>query len=116
MPCNTAHHYTPAIRAAATVPFLDMVASSAAQAASRAGPGGRVGILASPAVRLTKLFDAALARYGAEAIYPGTVVQGDGSTLVFVIEQPGTGTWTLNYEDPTVTAEGFPAGSLTFTV
>src|SRR3954454_1661789 len=59
-----------AIRAAATIPFLDMVTLSAAQAASRAGPGGRVGILASPAVRLTKLFDAALARYGAEAIYP----------------------------------------------
>ena len=70
MPCNTAHHYAPAIRAAATIPFLDMVTLSAAQAASRAGPGGRVGILASPAVRLTKLFDAALARYGTEAIYP----------------------------------------------
>jgi aspartate racemase len=70
MPCNTAHHYAPAIRAAATIPFLDMVTLSAAQAASRAGPGGRVGILASPAVRLTKLFDAALARHGAEAIYP----------------------------------------------
>lgn len=70
MPCNTAHHYAPAIRAAATVPFLDMVALSAAQAASRAGPGGRVGILASPAVRLTKLFDTALARHGAVAIYP----------------------------------------------
>jgi len=60
--------------------------------------------------------DAMRSGYCCEAIYPGTVVQGDGSTLVFVIEQPGTGTWTLNYEDPTVTAEGFPAGSLTFTV
>jgi len=57
-----------AIRAAATVPFWDMVALSAAQAALQVGPGGRVGILASPAVRLTKLFDAALARYGSEAI------------------------------------------------
>jgi len=47
-----------------------MAALSAAQAASRVGPGGLVGILASPAVRLTKLFDAALARYGSEAIYP----------------------------------------------
>ena len=42
MPCNTAHHYAPAIRAAATVPFLDMVALSAAQAASR-GRTGRPG-------------------------------------------------------------------------
>ncbi len=70
MPCNTAHHYAPAIRAATTVPFLDMVALSCAQAASRTGPGGRVGILASPAIRLTKLFDTALAHHGAMAIYP----------------------------------------------
>ena len=70
MPCNTAHHYAPAIRAAVAVPFLDMVALSAAEAAARAGPGGRVGILASPAVRLTGLFETALAGHGATAIYP----------------------------------------------
>ena len=45
MPCNTAHHYAPAIRAAAGVPLIDMVALSAATAA-RAAQGGRVGILA----------------------------------------------------------------------
>jgi hypothetical protein len=54
--------------------------------------------------------------YCCEAIYPGTVVQGDRSNLVFVVDEPGTGTWTLKYEDPAVTAEGFPAGSLSFTV
>ena len=34
MPCNTAHHYAPVIRAAITVPFLDMVAASVAHAAT----------------------------------------------------------------------------------
>ncbi|MBD3766209.1 MAG: aspartate/glutamate racemase family protein, partial [Rhodobacterales bacterium] len=44
MPCNTAHHYAPAIRAAVDLPFLDMVALSADRAAALAGPGGAVGI------------------------------------------------------------------------
>ena len=70
MPCNTAHHYAPAIRAAVTIPLIDMVALAAAEAARRVGPGGRVGILASPAVRSTGLFDAALAAHGSLAVYP----------------------------------------------
>ncbi|MDE3080877.1 MAG: aspartate/glutamate racemase family protein [Paracoccaceae bacterium] len=70
MPCNTAHHYAPDIRAAVGVPFLDMVALSAAHAARIAKGARRVGILASPAVRKVKLFDAALAAQGLEAAYP----------------------------------------------
>lgn len=60
MPCNTAHHYAPAILAAVDVPFLDMVALAADRAAELAGSGGRVGILASPAVRKVALFDTPL--------------------------------------------------------
>jgi aspartate racemase len=69
MPCNTAHHYAPAIRAAVDVPFLDMVAASVAHAARLAGPGGQVGVLASPAVRKVGLFDTPLARLGLTAVY-----------------------------------------------
>jgi aspartate racemase len=70
MPCNTAHHYAPAIRAAVRVPFLDMVDLSVRRAAGLAGVDGRVGILASPAVRKIGLFDAPLARFGVQALYP----------------------------------------------
>lgn len=70
MPCNTAHHYAPAIRAAVTVPFLDMVSLSASRAADLSAPGGRIGILASPAVRNVGLFDAALTAVGRQACYP----------------------------------------------
>jgi aspartate racemase len=70
MPCNTAHHYAPAIRAAVSVPFLDMVDLSVSRAALLAGVGGQVGILASPAVRKIALFDAALAKVGVRALYP----------------------------------------------
>ncbi|MBC7140572.1 MAG: aspartate/glutamate racemase family protein [Rhodobacteraceae bacterium] len=70
MPCNTAHHFAPAIRAAAGVPFLDMVALAVARARAEAGAGGKVGILASPAVRKVGLFDARIAAAGLTAFYP----------------------------------------------
>jgi len=69
MPCNTAHHYAPAIRQAASIPLIDMVALSVARAAALAGKGGTVGILASPAVRRIGLFDRALADVGLVAAY-----------------------------------------------
>lgn len=70
MPCNTAHHYAPAIRAAVAVPLLDMVALSVAYGATLVGPGGQVGVLASPAVRKVGLFDVVLAKHGLTGLYP----------------------------------------------
>lgn len=69
MPCNTAHHYAGAIRAAVAVPLLDMIALSVAHAASLVPRGGVVGVLASPAVRKVGLFDAMLAERGLSALY-----------------------------------------------
>ena len=69
MPCNTAHHYAGAIRAAVAVPLLDMVALSVAHAADLVGQGGVIGILCSPAVRKVGLFDAPLAAVGVRALY-----------------------------------------------
>lgn len=80
MPCNTAHHYAGAIRAAVTVPFLDMIALSVAHAATLTAPGGTIGILASPAVRRVGLFDAALAGFGLTAIY----ATGEASMLTAI--------------------------------
>ena len=52
MPCNTAHHYAPAIRAAVNVPFLDMIALSVRHARALVPQGqSAIGILASPAVQ-----------------------------------------------------------------
>lgn len=53
MPCNTAHHYMPGLRAATPLPVLDMLAATAGALESK----GRIGILASPATRLTGIFD-----------------------------------------------------------
>lgn len=70
MPCNTAHHYAATITAAVNVPFLDMVELSVSHASGLAGARGKVGILASPAVRKIGLFDAPLARLGLQPVYP----------------------------------------------
>ena len=68
MPCNTAHNYAGVIRAAATVPFLDMVERTADRLA--ADGVGRVGLLASPAVRITGVFERALGPRGIATLYP----------------------------------------------
>ncbi|WP_244493696.1 aspartate/glutamate racemase family protein [Aureimonas sp. AU4] len=69
MPCNTAHHYAPAIQRAIGVPFIDMVAEATRVAREMAGAGGRIGLLASPAVRRTKLFEPAFAEAGLVPVY-----------------------------------------------
>jgi aspartate racemase len=70
MPCNTAHHHAPAIRAAVGIPLIDMPALSVAHALGLAGAGGTVGILASPAVRQIGLFDRVLEAANLNAVYP----------------------------------------------
>ena len=65
MPCNTAHAYAPQIMAATPLPFLDMRAATIA-----ALPKGRVAVLASPAVRLTRAFDADFADAGITPVWP----------------------------------------------
>ena len=69
MPCNTAHHYAPAITETVAVPFLNMVDLSVARAAETLAEG-RIGFLASPAVRLAGVFDPALDRANLTALWP----------------------------------------------
>lgn len=66
MPCNTAHHYRPRIAQAVSIPVLDMVALSVAALP----PGTRIGMLASPAVRLVGLYEERLRAAGREAVFP----------------------------------------------
>lgn len=65
MPCNTAHAYATEILAATALPFLDMRAATVS-----ALPKGRIGMLASPAVRITGTFDAAFESAGLVPVWP----------------------------------------------
>jgi len=68
MPCNTAHYYAGQVAAATHVPFLNMVALSCAEAAQTA-PGGKVGLLGSPALQQVGVFEDALAAEGLSPVY-----------------------------------------------
>lgn len=75
MPCNTAHHYADQIQSAVLIPLLNMIALSADTVAdairvSSSPDDARIGILASPAVQLTGLFEKACAERGLKACYP----------------------------------------------
>ena len=70
MPCNTAHHYAPAITKAVTIPLLNMVDLAVDHALATLGASGVVGMLASPAVQNTRLFEKALDARGLSAIWP----------------------------------------------
>lgn len=80
MPCNTAHNYADVIGNAVGIPFIDMLAETAATLSGMAGKPRLVGVLASPAVRLTGVLDRALAPRGLKAVYP----DDDAATLSII--------------------------------
>ena len=74
MPCNTAHHYAGAVSDLG-LPFLDMIEATSKRLS------GRVGMLASPAVRRVGVFDESFAAHGVEPVWAEedallTLIQG----------------------------------------
>lgn len=70
MPCNTAHHYLPAIAHAVSVPVLDMVQLSVAKLGTLSCCPKKVGMLASPAVRLVGLYERRFHAAGMHVAFP----------------------------------------------
>ena len=68
MPCNTAHYYADQVARATDAPFLNMV-QMAGDEAARIAPGGKVGLLGSPALQQVGVFEAALADAGLTPVY-----------------------------------------------
>lgn len=87
MPCNTAHAYAPAIRAAVTIPFLSMVDVTAKAIAARY-PGATVGMLASPAVKLTGVFELAFDAVDLTPLYAKD--QGELLQAIRCLKQDGS--------------------------
>jgi aspartate racemase len=74
MPCNTAHHYAPLLKRSLSLPFLDMIELTTDHLRGLPGAAGssdclRVGMLASPAVKITGLFDRAFAGHRLQPVY-----------------------------------------------
>ena len=68
--CNTAHNYYPDVQQAVSIPVLNMIELTAHHVVRENPQCLRVGILASPAVRLTKLYASVLEPLGRMAVYP----------------------------------------------
>ena len=81
MPCNTAHHYLPIIRDAVSVPVLDMIALTLDRLQAGGSAVRTIGLLASPAVRVTGLFEARCRAAGLGVIYP----EGDDDAAVLAV-------------------------------
>jgi aspartate racemase len=69
MPCNTAHAYAPQITAATPLPFLDMRTASLLHLRRTLPLGARIGLLASPAVRLIGVYDRPFADAGLVSVF-----------------------------------------------
>ena len=85
MPCNTAHAYAPAIRAATPLPFLDMIGATAAALSAKGVR--RVGMLASPATRLARVFDAPFATAGLVPVFPGRDAEAEVLALIRAVKR-----------------------------
>jgi aspartate racemase len=70
IPCNTVHHYLPAIQSAISIPALDMIELTAQETLAQFSGIQVVGILASPAVRLTGLYTRRFEQKGVRVIFP----------------------------------------------
>lgn len=71
MPCNTAHHFHPAVQAAVGVPVLNMIELAAGRIRQETPDVRKVGLLASTAVIRTDLYGKSLSRRGVEVVHPG---------------------------------------------
>ena len=70
MPCNTAHFYAPIIEQSVNIPLLNMVTLAASQLKALSPIVKRVGLLASPAVLETHVFDQIFESSNMDIIYP----------------------------------------------
>ena len=69
MPCNTAHCYARVIADSVPILFLDMVQLAARKALSLSVRGARIGVLGSPALKATGVFERPLADVGLSPVY-----------------------------------------------
>jgi len=83
MPCNTAHHYLETIARSVKIPLLDMVALSVEKLRTLAAKPQRIGMLASPAVRMVGLYRKRLEQAGLQALFAD---QQDEAALLEIIK------------------------------
>jgi aspartate racemase len=94
IPCNTAHYYLPAIARSVHIPVLDMIGLSVQKLAAADTKPRRVGLLASPAVRLVGLYQKRIEQMGLRAVFPSSDHE---SKLLDVIKAVKSGQFGSNH-------------------
>ncbi len=98
MPCNTAHHFLPALQAQTSVPFLSMLEATAAACAERY-PGKTAAVLATKGTLATGLYARALEKAGVSFLIPQDAEQDTLMHLIYDVVkaskpiEPETDTW-----------------------
>jgi aspartate racemase len=88
IPCNTAHYYYDAVQQAVNIPVVNMIDRVMEKVKTRFGKEKKIGMLASPAVAITRLYTRRFAALGMAEVWPDTEHQD----LVFrIIRQVKTG-------------------------
>jgi aspartate racemase len=71
MPCNTAHYWYDDLVRDCPVPFVSIVEASCDEARRAAGPGSRIGLIATRATLASGIFDRRLQAGGHPVVLPG---------------------------------------------
>ena len=75
IPCNTAHHYYQDVQSAVRVPVVHLIELTVRSIVAAVLGVRAVGLLASPAVRMTGLYEKLFKPEGIEVVYPGPLDQ-----------------------------------------
>jgi aspartate racemase len=88
IPCNTAHVYYDAVQQAVTIPVINMIDRVVEAVETRFGSEKKIGMLASPAVAITKLYTRRFKALGMAEAWPDPEHQ---ALLFNIIRQVKTG-------------------------
>lgn len=86
MPCNAAHAYAEDIRAAVSIPFIDMIEETVAAIGNQAPNARRVGVLAADGCLNARLYQDSLGRAGLDAVILDTPSQAAFMSLVYLVK------------------------------
>lgn len=91
IPCNTAHYYHPDVQAAVRIPVLNLIQLMVDTVAERIPGVRKAGLLASPAIGITGLYEGPFGAKGIEVIYPELFEEGRLLNVIKDIKAGRTG-------------------------
>ncbi|MDJ1121295.1 amino acid racemase [Olsenella sp. YH-ols2217] len=83
IPCNTAHYFHDAIAAAVEVPVLNIMELTARRVAALAGPGARVGLMATEGTTQSGVFQGYFEQAGLETVVPSEEERAIVTSLIY---------------------------------